>query len=383
MSDIKANANSWNAKSTLFKPQKIVFEQTLTVDEFSTLEKGYIPKSDSDKWFVYFDDMIMDEVVGMLKFFRAHNGRMVYLVPIEKSGGDYKIPFLFAERYIRYWKNTNESDAQIICYLINCFLLGKKDAAYDDCFKALEILEEQSKEWCEVADSVNTHGKGKWVKFNSKTSDPQNFQDNVEKLKALVSGTPWCTKQLADLHLTEGDFYIFIDNGSNPQVAVKFDNNKVGQVRGILPYQQIETEYLRIADSFLVSNYEKAGARDWEASVKLNESYISYNKMILNGTFKPSNIPSLMGVLAKSTKDYGKNAHKAELLKNIQTLKQKFLQRFKKVPEDYIEYFSKTQTGWYEGSYESPSNWWSYEPFILFHKLLQGQIGAGSLIKKK
>ena len=40
----------------------------------------------------------------------------------------------------------------------------------------------------------------------------KEFSENVNKLKALVANTNWCTKNIASGHLSTGDFYVFVDN---------------------------------------------------------------------------------------------------------------------------------------------------------------------------
>lgn len=57
-----------------------------------------------------------------------------------------------------------------------------------------------------MLDGVDTYGKGKWIKFEGKNTNPEEYLKNASELAALVQDTPWCTKQLASSQLAEGDF---------------------------------------------------------------------------------------------------------------------------------------------------------------------------------
>ena len=65
----------------------------------------------------------------------------------------------------------------------------------------------------EIAESdVNENFTG-WIKIPSHKNDPENFKQNVEKLKTL-SHPNWCTSSsMAQPYLSEGDFHIYMENG--------------------------------------------------------------------------------------------------------------------------------------------------------------------------
>lgn len=86
----------------------------------------------------------------------------------------------------------------------------------------------------------NTTG---WIEIPSKTNDPDNFESNVEKLKAL-SHKNWCTKSFnAENYLSEGDFHIYMENGV-PKLGVRFDGDKVEEIQGELNNSKIPIAYL-------------------------------------------------------------------------------------------------------------------------------------------
>lgn len=103
-----------------------------------------------------------------------------------------------------------------------------------------------------MLDGVDTYGKGKWIKFEGKNTNPEEYLKNASELAALVQDTPWCTKQLASSQLAEGDFYVFVDNTGKPHIAVKTRGDTIDEVRGIKNgnAQELEEEYRDVAISF-------------------------------------------------------------------------------------------------------------------------------------
>lgn len=70
----------------------------------------------------------------------------------------------------------------------------------------------------------------KWVIIPSKQHDPENFEANVEKLKALSYKT-WCTKSYdAKPYLTEGDFHIYLENGKT-KLGIRFFGNVIDEIQ--------------------------------------------------------------------------------------------------------------------------------------------------------
>ena len=64
----------------------------------------------------------------------------------------------------------------------------------------------------------------------SEEHDPENFEANVEKLKALSYKT-WCTKSFnAKPYLTKGDFHIYLEDGE-PKLGVRFVNDKIQEIQ--------------------------------------------------------------------------------------------------------------------------------------------------------
>ena len=86
--------------------------------------------------------------------------------------------------------------------------------------------------------------KGEWVKYE------QGDNSAAEQLfKSLENkGTGWCTagQSTAQSQIKSGDFYVYYTNDASgnptqPRLAIRMDGqDKIGEVRGILPHQNVE-----------------------------------------------------------------------------------------------------------------------------------------------
>ena len=214
----------------------------------------------------------------------------------------------------------------------------------DVYFDALELLKEQCRRGSGVTlEGVNTFGMGTWLKFDSKYANAHGFHANVQKLQALVANTPWCTKYLAGEQLSGGDFYVFVDNGDNetgtapqPHIAVRLSGATIDEVRGILPGQEIEPDYLPVADDFLVNNKFISGGRIWLEDMALNKRYVAYNQAILDGTFDPENIQQLVKDLQNKGRHYYQENSNKTTLRNNMPLLIPILSGHFKAPEEHI-----------------------------------------------
>jgi hypothetical protein len=88
--------------------------------------------------------------------------------------------------------------------------------------------------------------KGQWVKYNQgKTRDAQKLYQSLES-----KGTGWCTAGLstAKMQIESGDFYVYYTDDAGgeptqPRIAIRMNGqNEIGEVRGILPHQNLESQ---------------------------------------------------------------------------------------------------------------------------------------------
>ncbi len=97
--------------------------------------------------------------------------------------------------------------------------------------------------------------KGEWVKYEQ--GDGEAAQKLFQSLEG--KGTGWCTagKSTAETQIESGDFYVYYTNDASgeptqPRLAIRMDgNNKIGEVRGILPHQGVEPLMQEVLDQKL------------------------------------------------------------------------------------------------------------------------------------
>ncbi len=97
--------------------------------------------------------------------------------------------------------------------------------------------------------------RGEWVRYE------QGDSGAAEKLFESLEGkgTGWCTagKSTAETQIESGDFYVYYTNDASgeptqPRLAVRMDgNNKIGEVRGVLPHQGVEPLMQEVLDGKL------------------------------------------------------------------------------------------------------------------------------------
>ncbi len=86
--------------------------------------------------------------------------------------------------------------------------------------------------------------KGKWIKYYQ--GKPEEAEKLFESLDG--KGTGWCTagKSTAKAQIESGDFYVYYtedDKGDpiQPRLAIRMDGtDRIGEVRGVLPHQEVE-----------------------------------------------------------------------------------------------------------------------------------------------
>lgn len=97
--------------------------------------------------------------------------------------------------------------------------------------------------------------KGEWKKYQQgQSGDAEKLFESLEG-----KGTGWCTagKSTAETQIEDGDFYVYYTNDSNgeptqPRLAIRMEgNNKIEEVRGILPHQGVEPILQEVLDEKL------------------------------------------------------------------------------------------------------------------------------------
>lgn len=104
--------------------------------------------------------------------------------------------------------------------------------------------------------------QGQWVKYE------QGKEGESEKLFQSLEGkgTGWCTagRSTAETQIESGDFYVYYTNDtsgnpSQPRLAIRMEgNNRIGEVRGVLPHQNVEPIMQNVLDDKLSTFGENA-----------------------------------------------------------------------------------------------------------------------------
>jgi len=82
-----------------------------------------------------------------------------------------------------------------------------------------------------LEDTNTGETESKWIIIPSKDNDPENFEENVKKLKTL-SHKNWCTKSFnAEPYLKDGDFHVYLENG-HPKLGVRFVGDEIQEIQG-------------------------------------------------------------------------------------------------------------------------------------------------------
>lgn len=97
--------------------------------------------------------------------------------------------------------------------------------------------------------------RGEWVKYEQ--GDSSAAEKLFESLEG--KGTGWCTagKSTAETQIESGDFYVYYTNDTSgeatqPRLAIRMDgDNKIGEVRGVLPHQGVEPLMQEVLDGKL------------------------------------------------------------------------------------------------------------------------------------
>ena len=125
-------------------------------------------------------------------------------------------------------------------------------------------------------DISNTEGI--WIKYE-KNSDPQALVNSLNG-----RGTGWCTAgyETARLQLQNGDFYVYYTKDSTgeykqPRIAIRMEENSIGEIRGIAEKQNIEPEMINILDEKIKEFPDKdlymKKVKDMEKLTKIYNSY--------------------------------------------------------------------------------------------------------------
>lgn len=172
-------------------------------------------------------------------------------------------------------------------------------------------MNEEIKQSGIVLDGVDTYGKGRWIKFEGKNTNPEEYLENAQRLVALAQNTPWYKFESASSELAQGDIYVFVDNNGEPHIQVKTRGDKISIVKGTREdygEEEMEEEYTDMAISFLKRNKNIEGSKEWLEIAEedkylyarkrkideCNERLTECARKIDNGEFKAEDVPAFI-----------------------------------------------------------------------------------------
>ena len=109
-------------------------------------------------------------------------------------------------------------------------------------------------------------GKTGWVLIPSLENDPENFNDNVNKLKSLSYNKTWCTKNNfnAEPYLEKDDFHIYLDNGKL-KFCIRIIGDEIQEIQGDRNDDLLPADYYDVA----MQHIDKEG-------LKINKNVASF-----------------------------------------------------------------------------------------------------------
>lgn len=138
--------------------------------------------------------------------------------------------------YIRKYLNKNEIDDKDLEKLLKDGSFGKIYGYF------LKKIEESKK------NKIDSN-EGIWVKYNKGS-------DHMPLVKSLQGyNTGWCTagESTALSQLSRGDFYVYYTKDENgeykvPRIAIRMQGNQIGEIRGVAPDQNLETNMEKVVE---------------------------------------------------------------------------------------------------------------------------------------
>jgi|APSaa5957512622_1039677.scaffolds.fasta_scaffold53425_2 O-acetyl-ADP-ribose deacetylase len=120
MNKQKATNKSWHMLSQMPKNRVCLkIDRTYSQEDFMKIDRGFIPESMEDKWFIYIEE-------NLLRIHRSWSGICIYLVRFEDYENSIRISKAWANRNSNEYKETDDVyDAHLLLWIIDMFLLGR------------------------------------------------------------------------------------------------------------------------------------------------------------------------------------------------------------------------------------------------------------------
>jgi hypothetical protein len=208
------------------------------------------------------------------------------------------------------------------------------------------LMNENSAKVLNSQELIEKTANGRWIKFKGgrKTSYDE-IEKNGKQLMKLVQNTYWCTKSAGTSQLSKGDFYVYVTETPSeiiPQIAVRMEEDKVGEVRGNKSSaQDLDAEMLPIAENFLLKNIPNDSGKKWLDAIKYNKKCVALRKKIEAEGLYENSIYDYIVVIADKEKykvDYGENGNVQMLTNTFEKFRQMLPNQYYKQNDIEVDY---------------------------------------------
>jgi hypothetical protein len=116
-----ATRTSWQTIPMPNERAELKVEKRYVAKHLSRIKNGFIPQQMEDKWFIFFEN-------NFLHFHRSWTGVEIFQVELtENADRSAAIKHCWVNRdLLQYNFQSDEYDSQLVCCLIDSFLLDKK-----------------------------------------------------------------------------------------------------------------------------------------------------------------------------------------------------------------------------------------------------------------
>lgn len=116
---LRATADSWKIKPMPTRQKRLLITGNYTPDEMRHIERGFIPATQEDKWFIYLDG-------EWLHFHRSWTGTCIFQLHLAASEtGCQADELIVNQEPSEYKMNDDAYNLSLVAYLIDHLLLGR------------------------------------------------------------------------------------------------------------------------------------------------------------------------------------------------------------------------------------------------------------------
>ena len=117
-----ASRNSFKNEPMPDKRAPLPLTRRLSNEEFAQIQKGFVPQSMDDHWFIYFDTS-----TNQLFMHRSWTGFCIYILKFAQMSNGWEVTASWVNRDTKQYEATDdEHDGAVALWLIDILLLGKE-----------------------------------------------------------------------------------------------------------------------------------------------------------------------------------------------------------------------------------------------------------------